>query len=348
MTMHTGRPALFASFERRVDDLQRMVRLARQVQAGAGDQLIAIHLELEGAALAALEALLRGELPASVVEVAAATTATVLGKDYAVEGFHDGGISLLAKHPDCAGTARVLALLGTGSPFDTGLWRWRAPLMGFGGEPHADALLDAIDVVGAGSRPAAARLFERARRHNELPSVVWLAEIAACTTGDDAELRRLRRVLDDLLDSDAFGGSGLDASIVPLGRKELDGARAAIVAAFAELAALPRGSMPTVDNPESQAEMDELLATTATRIGVQQTLDTLDALTAEFEAAQRLQEVALGPFQNLAVPGRIVAVMDVPNHYATLGFRELYGLEILRERLPEVAALARAARAEPN
>lgn len=272
-----------------VADMRALVRVARSLVAGAGatGDFFALYDQLEGACVAAADALRRDEVPACVVEVAAAATVVALAKDYAVMGFVERASALALERPACALTAHRVGLLGCASQSRSAFRFADRFAFEIPDEPHAGALHAVMELLGDGIREAGERLFTLADACPGAPSVLWLAEIAALVMGDGPRLRRSRRALDELLDSEAFGSGGADsASFMQIGRTRLD---------------------PTCD-------------------------DLVRAWRA-LEGAE--------PYER-AIP------LDEPAHYAVTGFRQLHGLEILREALPQVVSLVKVAQAQPN
>jgi hypothetical protein len=349
MRTQRGKRILFSEPSELTADVEALARLARTLYAGGGGtgDFFQFYDALEGACLAAVDGLRAGALPACVAEVAAAATVVALAKDYAVSGFVERAASLRAERPEHAETARRVALLGIASQSGSMFARARPDVLALGDEPHVHALVAAMDVVRAGSREGAARLDALAAASPAALSIAWLAEIAARTMGDDARLRRTRRALDELLDSDAHGGGARDAAMmVRLGRDALDPMASALADAWKAVSALEREPPP--EDPDEAAYLAKLREEAKESERARRLLESVLETNAELAEDERQELAVYGPFLYLRVPRELGEVLDEPAHYAVMGFRELYGIEILSSALPELAALARTGRAEAN
>jgi hypothetical protein len=352
MRNRSGKRVLFREPAALVADTETLARVARTLYAGgaANGRFFEYYDVLEGACVAAVDALRRQELAPAVVEVAAAATVVALAKDYAVSGFVEQAELLRADRPEHAATARRVALLGAASQQGALFADARPGLAAMRGDRHAEALVAAMDVVRAGSLDAVARLDALAAARPAALSILWLVEVAARTIGDDARLRRARRALDEVLDSDAYGAGARDAAtIVAVGRDDLDRDPAALAVAWRAVSTLERAPAREVDDDDDDELLAELRAKAAKGSALHERLiEAVLASRDEMADLVRQDEAAYGPFLRLRLPADLGQVLDRPSHYAVMGFRELYGIEILASALPEITALARVGRSLAN
>lgn len=134
--------------------------------------------------------------------------------------------------------------------------------------------------------------------------------------------------------------------MVSLGRKSLDGEASALAEAWKTVSELPRE--PPLADPDAAEFLAELAEKGKRSAHHRRLLESVLAANAEAAEEERLALVSYGPFLHLRGPRELGEVLDGPAHYAVMGFRELYGIEILQSALPEVVALARVARSDAN
>ncbi|WP_156338931.1 hypothetical protein [Chondromyces crocatus] len=357
-------------------EARRLMVAAREILDGE-DSDSAIEqawYAVDGAARAAVDLVAAGSVPLSVVEVAAGLTGLARPKDYGVKALWALAWELLALQrreapirlldedalemvasmeaacgPEAARELRVrfaevereeqralgggaddaagvdpeegcrhereaaayrIAVLGAGGSSRSDLAEGRALLwerFGREGDPERrgsvwEPLCRAFDVIGAGCAASLERLGALVDASPRSPALLWLDELACRVAREDARATRRAALLDEALGSAVFGRNAPSLAIsVAVGRKRLREHGERIHEAWRRLAATRRGEGGGV---------------------------------AREEAEQR------GPFHELsAVPPEVDVVLDDIAHALVLGFRELYGLELLQDALPRLEEL---------
>lgn len=199
----------------------------------------------------------------------------------------------------------------------------------------------AFDVVGAGCFASLDRLGAVVDAAAESPSLLWLDEVACRAAREPARAARRAEALDALLASGAFGKNAPALAIsVGLGRKMLaeNGERAHD--AWLRLAAARRAEPPLVVRLAEEmppAERSSLRRAARRGDGIAQMLLEIEEQHAALGRAEREDAEREGPFYGLSsVPYEVERAIEDVAHALVLGFRELYGLELLQEALPRL------------
>lgn len=247
-----------------------------------------------------------------------------------------------------------LALIGAGGSSRADLAEARPQLWDHRDQAGGlwEALCRAFDVVGAGSFASLDRLGALAEAAPGSPSVIWLDEVACRVAREAARAARRSAALDAMLGTDAFGRNALSLALsVSLGRKALSEGGHRAHDAWLRLAATRRADPPR--SPEigenlPPGERAALRRAARRGDGIARLLLDMEQEHAALGQAQRDEVEREGPFYGLSdVPREVDTVLDDVAHKMMLGFRELYGMELLREALPRLEqALAAPERPE--
>jgi hypothetical protein len=206
--------------------------------------------------------------------------------------------------------------------------------------PAWEGLCMAFDVVGAGSHAGLDRLGAIAGAAPESPALLWLDEISCCVGREETRAARRAAALDALLASGRFGRNApAIASSVRMGREMLEERGDKVHDAWLRLAAVTRHEIKMPRLGEDTSPVERAAIRRAARGG-----DKLAKLVLDMEKqseriveAERSEADQEGPFHGLgAVPKDIESALDEAAHYTVMGFRELYGLELLRDALPKL------------
>jgi hypothetical protein len=233
-----------------------------------------------------------------------------------------------------AALADRIGLLGAGGSSRADL-REARPLLWLsrGAGPAWEALCMAFDAVGAASPVGLDRLGALADASPGSPAILWLDELACRLARERGRASRRAEALDTLLGSGAFGRNASAIALsIGLGRKALAEQGDRAHDAWLRLAASRRA-----DTPRTAAYRDTLPPVDdAARRGAGQRggglARILPGLSEGWARAERE-----GPFYELDdVPHDVDGVLDPIAHMMVLGFRELYGLELLRAALPRL------------
>jgi hypothetical protein len=209
-----------------------------------------------------------------------------------------------------------------------------------------EALCMAFDAIGAASFAGLERLGALATEHPGSPSVLWLDEMACRVARETPRASRRAEQLDRLLSASQHGKNARSLAAGPeLGRELFLEQGMRIHDAWLRLAAVPRTSERLERLGEDIPDAERAAIRRAARKGdpVAQMIRSLEKGSERLASVERAEADARGPFHGVAgFPADIREALDPVVHYAVLGFRELYGLEILREALPELEeAIAR-------
>jgi hypothetical protein len=204
-----------------------------------------------------------------------------------------------------------------------------------------EALCMAIDAIGAASFAGLERLHALAGENPKLPAVLWLDEIACRTAREDSRAEHRARELDALLCGPVYGKNARSvAAGSELGRELFEEQGTRIHDAWLRLAAAPRIEMPRIERlGEEMPAAERAAVRKAARRGdaTAKMILHLEEGSDRMAAAERADEERAGPFYEFKrVPEDVSETIDSVMHCAMLGFRELYGLELLREALPEL------------
>lgn len=204
-----------------------------------------------------------------------------------------------------------------------------------------EALCRAFDVVGAGSFASLDRLGALAEAASGSPSVVWLDEVACRVAREAGRAARRAEALDAMLGAEAFGRNAVSLALsVSLGRKALSEHGDRAHDAWLRLAATRRADpprAPEIGENLPPGERAALRRAARRGDGIARLLLDMEQEHAALGQVQRDGAEREGPFYGLRdVPREVDTVLDDVAHKMLLGFRELYGMELLREALPRL------------
>jgi hypothetical protein len=203
-----------------------------------------------------------------------------------------------------------------------------------------EALCMAIDAIGAASFAGLERLHALASKHPGSPSVLWLDEIACRAARETPRAARDAEALDGVLSSSHYGKNASSLAIcATLGRGLFEEQGTRLHDAWLRLAAVPRVHERIERLGEDMPESERARIRKAARKGdpVAKMLQHLEKGSERMASAERADADAWGPFDGVAgFPPDITQALDPVVEYAVLGFRELYGLELLQHALPEL------------
>lgn len=235
-----------------------------------------------------------------------------------------------------------IALLGAGGSTRSELHEAR-PLLWINRDcgPAWEALCMAFDVVGAGSFASLDRLGAVVEGTPGSPALLWLDEIACRVAREKGRAARRAAALDKLLGNGGFGKNAAALAIsVSLGRRALEENGDRAHDAWLRLAATRRADPPVVarlgqDMPPAERTAIRRAARRGDNIA--QMLLEMEEQHEALGKAEREDAEREGPFYGLTtVPPEVEQAIEDVAHAMVLGFRELYGLELLRDALPRL------------
>ncbi len=200
------------------------------------------------------------------------------------------------------------------------------------------ALCAAFDAIGAASHAGLDVLHATAIAQPESPSVLWLCRVAAELAGDRRSAG-YHAQLSALLATGAFGINAAELAIaMRLGEEHLRKTGTSLQDAWLRLASLPRDDTPLAGMEElAPAKVAKLRRAAKDGFGPAITLEAMGATLEDLLRREREAERSRGPFSGLYnIPVEVTRAIDGVCHYALLGFRELYGLELLVDALPQM------------
>jgi hypothetical protein len=199
----------------------------------------------------------------------------------------------------------------------------------------------AFDVLGAGSFASLDRLGALVDGAGGSPALLWLDEIACRVAREQGRAARRAEALDALLGSGEFGKNAATLAIsVSLGRKALEENGDRAHDAWLRLAATRRADPPSgvrLGEDMPPAERTAIRKAARRGDGIAQMLLEMEEQHAALGRVEREDAEREGPFYGLAsVPAEVDQAIEDVAHAMVLGFRELYGLELLRDALPRL------------
>jgi hypothetical protein len=175
--------------------------------------------------------------------------------------------------------------------------------------------------------------------------MLWLDEVASWLARDEARAKRRKAQLNALLVEGSLGeGAFSAATIVQFGRSQLREKTGWIQDAWLRLGGCrrprqvdPDDVLDHVDEEKRAAKRARLRKGDESQRALAKQLDELDEMLRGWNAHQRAAEDAYGPFYDLSdIPGEVRQALDEVVHYMMLGYRQTYGLELMRDGLPEL------------
>lgn len=325
----------------------------------AGDLIDGAWRFMEGTVENAMLRYRAGELPLQAVEVAAAFTPIGRPKNYGVRPLWELALDLgdfLGRYPAHSRTSEEVAAANRIAPLGAGgnarviIQELRPELYH---QRHRgifyEALLCMMDGISGTSHVALEKLRAIADKNPQSPALLWLDEAASVVSGDEARQTVRRNAVDAHMQSGEFGGKncGRLASVVGLGRKSFEQASVYQDLWLRISAAALRDAQERADKEaEFDRELEELHAKVMALLpnAPQEPQrrkfhrrSWLDDVIEQGEAEIRMEEEEYGPFlMTPKVDPQEMLRLDGCTHYALLGFRQLYGLELLRDALPKL------------
>jgi hypothetical protein len=363
---------LFQSTDTAVEDCWRLLSMAREIREGSNveSMVSTARTSWQGAVNALVQRIQAGDVPPIALEILAGATGVLLPKDYGCHPIWKAAWELLigAEPTPATYDEDALHVLCTrhilrGNP----AWyaaSTRAALIGAGYQLHAQmaearqtlyvngeagvgwqALCAAFDAVGATSHAGLEQLGALADAHPESPSMAWLDEVASWIARDDARAKRRKAQLNALLVEGPLGeGAFTAATVVQFGRSQLKERASWMQDAWLRLGGCKRVAPVDPDDVPIEVGLEKIAGTRAKlrkgneaeRAHAKQ-LDELDEMLRGWEAHRRATEAVYGPFYSLSrVPTEIREPLDNVTHYMLLGYRQTYGLELMRDGIPEL------------
>lgn len=212
------------------------------------------------------------------------------------------------------------------------LWHYRA--LGL----HWEALAAAFDAVCAASHAGRERLHALADAHPDSPSLAWLDEIASRVADEGDRAWDCSFRIDELLGESTYGRNALllIRSVEPL-RTELEDQATALHDAWLRLGASRRvraGGDPFDDLSPNARVMLRRAARAGDPVALQ--VWSAAAFSSTLHAEDRDEEEQEGPFHGLAPDLARSKAVDPAVRALVLGFREIYGMELLRDAVPRL------------
>jgi hypothetical protein len=245
--------------------------------------------------------------------------------------------------PELAAAAARLAPIGAGGPSVADMAEARPLVWSNHAEaPAWEALCMAFDVLGAGSFASLDRLGAIASVSPSSPAIAFLDEIACRVSREDGRASRRAAELDALLASGMFGRNAprVPAS-VRLARAAMTAEGVHVHDAWLRLSAARRASASSPPIAPEVSPRQEAAIRRAARRGDETAMlwVTRHAMAERAAAAELADAERAGPFHGLSpLPDEVIAAVESVSCYALFGFRELYGLELLREGIGDLAA----------
>jgi hypothetical protein len=352
-------------------EVGRLLVVAREVLSGDFPEEAALGAWdiLRGDPARVVQLLAARALPPAALEVVAGLAGIVRAKDHAMCPFWEAcrpwidpqddpaederaeGTAGGSERPAVADEALLalgrVALIGAGGTFFTDAARVRPVLWSQRKLGAAwSGLYLALDAIAAGSFAGLDGLRALANAHPDSPAIVWLDEVAARLAHEDARAAARAQRLNSLLDTGAYGVNATElVGAVALGRRlfaeegvRLHDAWLILTATARSVSSLPGPAIDDLPAPRRAA------IRRAAREGneLAKLVQKIDEMLADAQKAEREAEEREGPFHGLdLLPSAVREPIETVMHYAVLGFRECYGLELLRDAIPPLTDWAR-------